>query len=360
MKYQLHKNEEFRESRWTGGVTREIAIWPAAAKYIDRNFIWRLSTATCELDESDFSRLEDYDRVLMVLEGEVVLSHDGQRVARLKELEQDRFDGAYRTRSFGRITDYNLMVRKGNEGYLDLLYPASNAAACGPTFETAKDLAVHALYCHEGYAVVECGGQSVMVQKGQQLVMEFELVNGEKPKYTIMGEGTLIRAQIYFDAMKGQLAAEEIPAEKATFDDFKACMYLANVQFKLAEYLVPSLKNYWFDEALSAKIRMVERCYLTFLVFLAGAMGVLALGASTGKSAMVFILLGVWLLVDCLLISPLIYLCFMPKPVRRHMKDVNNLTPYEQKLYDEEKVSNPMVDKMLKKYKNSGKNFPKE
>ena len=360
MKYQLYKKEEFRESRWTGGVTREIAIWPETAKYIDRNFIWRLSTATCELDESDFSKLEDYDRVLMVLEGEVVLSHEGQRVARLKELEQDRFDGAYKTRSFGKITDYNLMVRKGNEGYLDLLYPVSEAAVCGPTFETQKELAVHALYCHEGYAVVGCGGQSVMVQAGQQLVMKFELINGEKPEYTIMGEGTLIRSQIYFDAMKGQLAAEEIPAEKATFDDFKACIYLANVQFKLAKYLVPSLKNYWFDEALSAKIRFVEKFYFTFAAFLIGALAACGLGAATGNSGLVFGALAGWLVIDCLVVSPLIYFVFMPKPVRKHMKDVNNLTPYEQKLYEEELASNPMVEKMLKKYKNSGRNIPKE
>ncbi|MBR5489525.1 MAG: hypothetical protein IKV72_07435, partial [Firmicutes bacterium] len=205
-----------------------------------------------------------------------------------------------------------------------------------------------------------CGGETIMVQAGQQLVMEFELINGEKPEYTIMGEGTLVRSQIYFDAMKGQLAAEEIPAEKATFDDFKASIYLANVQFKLAKYLVPSLKNYWFDEALSAKIRLVEKLYLTFIVFMIGAMAACGLGAATGNSSLVFVALAGWLAVDCLLVSPLIYFIFMPKPVRKHMKDVNNLTPYEQKLYEEELASNPMVDKMLKKYKNSGRNFPKE
>ena len=363
MKYQLHKKDEYAVSRWMGGETTETAIYPASAKYIDRNFIWRLSTATCELEESDFSRLPDYDRVLMVLEGEVVLSHDGQRVARLAELEQDRFDGGYKTRSFGKITDYNLMVRKGNEGYLDLIYPESNAASCGSAPEldqTHKPLAAHALYCKEGYAVIGCGGQSVMVQPGQQLVMEFDLAKGEVPSYTVMGEGVLIRAQVYYDEMKGQLAAEEIPEEKTSFDDFKACMYLANVQFKLAKYIVPSLKKYWFDEALSARIKKVERFYLTFIAFMIGAMGACALGAKTGNSGIVFVALGIWLVVDCLLVSPLIYLAFMPKPVRKHMKDVNNLTPYEQKLYEAELASNPQVEKMLKKYKNSGKNVTEE
>ncbi|MGN0714216.1 MAG: HutD family protein, partial [Anaerovoracaceae bacterium] len=249
MKYQLIKKDAYKTSRWTGGETREMAIWPAGSQYLERNFIWRLSSATVEQEESDFSSLPDYDRVLMVLDGEVVLSHEGQRVARLKALEQDRFDGAYKTHSFGKITDYNLMVRKGNEGYLDLLYPEETAAACGPTYPTEKPLAAHALFCQEGYFVANFSGQTVMASPGELLVMEFG--EGEQPAYTIMGEGTVIRAQVYFDEMKGQLAAEEIPSEKATFDDFKACVYLANVQFRAAKYILPSLKRTWFDQALS-------------------------------------------------------------------------------------------------------------
>ena len=84
-----------------------------------------------------------------------------------------------------------------------------------------------------------------------------------------------------------------------------------------------------------------------------------ALGASTGNSGLVFGVLAAWLAVDCLLVSPLIYFIFMPKPVRKHIKDVNSLTPYEQKIYEAELASNPQVEKMLKKYKNSGKNYPK-
>ena len=121
MNYTLYRQEDYNTSQWMGGNTTELAIYPKTSKYLDRNFIWRLSSATIDVEESDFSKLPDYDRVLMVLEGEVVLSYEGQRVARLKALEQDRFDGGWKTKSFGKITDYNLMVRKGSEGYLDVI-----------------------------------------------------------------------------------------------------------------------------------------------------------------------------------------------------------------------------------------------
>ena len=356
MKYQLIKKDAYKTSRWTGGETREMAIWPAGSRYLERNFVWRLSSATVEQEESDFSSLPDYDRVLMVLEGEVVLSHEGQRVARLKALEQDRFDGAYKTHSFGRITDYNLMVRKGNEGYLDLLYPAETAVQCGPTQPTEKPLAVHALFCQEGYFVAGMGGKTVMASPGELLVMEFG--EGEQPAYTIMGEGTVIRAQVYFDEMKGQLAAEEIPPEKATFDDFKACVYLANVQFRAAKYILPSLKRTWFDQALSKAIRKVEKLYLTAAAFLLGALAICIPMALTAEVWQVFAALAVWTLLDVFVVSPLIYLPFMPKPVRKHIKDVDKLTPYEQKVREEELKSNPQLEKLLKKYKNSGRNLP--
>ena len=356
MKYQLIKKDAYKTSRWTGGETREMAIWPAGSRYLERNFVWRLSSATVEQEESDFSSLPDYDRVLMVLEGEVVLSHEGQRVARLKALEQDRFDGAYKTHSFGKITDYNLMVRKGNEGYLDLLYPAETAAQCGPTQPTEKPLAVHALFCQEGYFVANFSGKTVMASPGELLVMEFG--EGEQPAYTIMGEGTVIRAQVYFDEMKGQLAAEEIPPEKATFDDFKACVYLANVQFRAAKYILPSLKRTWFDQALSKAIRKVEKLYLTAAAFLLGALAICIPMALTAEVWQVFAALAVWTLLDVFVVSPLIYLPFMPKPVRKHIKDVDKLTPYEQKVREEEMKSNPQLEKLLKKYKNSGRNLP--
>lgn len=356
MRQHLFKEENYSTSNWTGGRTKELAIFPEESKYLDRNFIWRLSSATVETEESDFSKLPDYDRVLMVLEGEVVLSYEGQRVARLKELEQDRFDGAWKTKSFGKITDFNLMVRKGNEGYVDLIYPEQDKKDFTSTFDTELPLATHALYCKEGYGVVACGGETCMVSAGQLLVIEFDA--GEAAAYSVMGEGVIIRSQIFYGDVKEELFAEEIPAEKASFDDFKCCVYLANVQFRWANYIVKKLRSQWFDEALSAAIKRVEKFYLTTIVMLMGVIGVFAVYYSQQLSSVVtFLLIVAWLAADCLLVSPLIYMAFMPKPVRKHIKDINNLTPYEQRVREEELGRNEQLEKMMKKYKNSGRNL---
>ena len=356
MRYTLYKKEDYKTSQWMGGETTELAIFPATSKYIDRNFLWRLSSATIEVDESDFSKLPDYDRVLMVLEGEVVLSYEGERVARLKELEQDRFDGAWKTKSFGKIRDYNLMVRKGCEGYLDVITPKSQSEEYTSTEETQKALATHGLYCKEGYVVVNVEGQSQMVQQGQLLVIEGD--SKEKIKYSLMGEGTVIRAQIFQEGMEDEVGPEFIPPEKASFDDFKQCMFIANTQFRGAKHVFKSLKSVWYDEALSGAIKKVEKFYLTALIFMVGLVAVAITSVNFGLTGGTTIaLIAGWILVDCLVISPLVYMPFMPKPIKKHIKDINKLTPYEQRVRDAELGVNEAAEKVLKKYKNTGKNL---
>lgn len=354
MNYYVCKEQDYSIGKWSGGTTTQLAIYPQKSSYLDRNFVWRLSSATVDTEESDFTRLPDYDRVLMVLEGEAVLSYEGERVVRLKELEQDRFDGAWKTKSFGKITDFNLMVRKGNEGYLDVIYPRQEKQILTSEYETKLPLVTHALYCKEGYMVVEAAGESHMLQAGQLMVMEF--VPGDTVKYSVMGEGTAIRAQIFAADMNDELYPVEIPPEKATFDDFKMCVYLSNIQFRLAKYMIKSLKTTWFDEQLSRAIKKVERLYLTFLVFIIGLVAIASAGAMNewAAGAVIGAILA-WLAVDCLLISPLIYFAFMPKPVRKHIKDIDKLTPYEQKVREAELNRNERVEKILKKYKNSGR-----
>lgn len=69
---RLYGRGEYREKLWDGGKTREIFIYPQESSYEEQNFIFRLSQATIEGEESHFTPLPDYNRTLMVLEGEVI------------------------------------------------------------------------------------------------------------------------------------------------------------------------------------------------------------------------------------------------------------------------------------------------
>lgn len=114
MDIRIIRPEQFKTTAWSGGVTREILIFPPDAEYGRRDFLYRASTAVVESRESIFTDLPGYDRFILPLSGEVTLSVDRVR-HHLLPFEVFAFDGAASTTSLSgpNLRDLNLMVRKG-------------------------------------------------------------------------------------------------------------------------------------------------------------------------------------------------------------------------------------------------------
>ncbi len=106
--------QDFVVSTWSGGTTTQLAISPEGAVYADRDFLWRISSATVALASSDFTPLPDYTRFIASLDAPIVLSHNGGQPITLHALDVHQFDGADETTSKGCCTDFNLMIRKGH------------------------------------------------------------------------------------------------------------------------------------------------------------------------------------------------------------------------------------------------------
>ena len=371
MKCSLRKEENYSISNWTGGKTKELAIFPRASKYLDRNFIWRLSSATVELDESDFSKLPDYDRVIMVLKGSVVLTYDGKKTVKLNELEQDSFDGGWKTKSFGRITDFILMVRKGGDGILDIIRPDGEAKDFSDTLNTERKNTTHALYCKEGYFVVNAGEEQKMVNSGELFVMEF---GEETPSYSIMGEGVIIRAQIGYDyeGEDEEEASESLPGasrdpDRIVFnedvkggfgEDFRWSMFIANTQFKGARHIIKKLKTTIYDDVLYDRIHTLEKYFVSMIVYLLGLLILLSIFVKSGMSDLgLFIMVIVWTIVDSLIVSPLVFYMVLPRPIASHIKDINKMSEEDMAVLLKKQNRNERLEKILKKYRNAGKSM---
>ena len=104
---------DYTVSDWSGGRTVQLSIGPAGERYADRKFLWRISSATVELETSEFTALPDYERLIAPIRGEMILSHNGGEEILLRPFDVHRFDGADLTISKGKCTDFNLMLRKG-------------------------------------------------------------------------------------------------------------------------------------------------------------------------------------------------------------------------------------------------------
>ncbi len=105
----LRKHEQ-TASKWAGGTTTQLAIFPENADYSKRNFLFRISTATVETEESEFTNLPGVSRIIMILDGTLWLNHEGHYSKTLQKFDTDLFDGSWKTSSKGKVTDFNLMT----------------------------------------------------------------------------------------------------------------------------------------------------------------------------------------------------------------------------------------------------------
>lgn len=103
---------------WAGGTSTEMFIHPSNGSFTERNFLFRISTATVEVETSTFTFFEGITRHLMILKGQFELVHEGRYTKHLQPYDQDVFSGEWKTYSKGKVTDFNLMLKDGADGSL--------------------------------------------------------------------------------------------------------------------------------------------------------------------------------------------------------------------------------------------------
>ena len=172
MEWKLLTQADQVTTTWSGGTTTQLAIAPEGAVYADRDFLWRLSSAGVELEHSDFTPLPDYNRLISVLHGELEMKiGDGERFG-LEPFTLRSFDGGVPVESWGKCTDYNLMVRKDKCQGIAQSVALSDGATCRWTAPLAAPQegtqCTLALYCVQGGVSLPQAG--VEAKEGQLLL----------------------------------------------------------------------------------------------------------------------------------------------------------------------------------------------
>lgn len=108
---KIISSKEQKTIHWSGGTSTELYIFPEESEFSERNFDLRISTATIEVEKSEFTSLSGYLRKIMVLEGTLDLHHENHHSSSLKPFEQDSFSGEWKTSSIGKATDFNVIFR---------------------------------------------------------------------------------------------------------------------------------------------------------------------------------------------------------------------------------------------------------
>jgi environmental stress-induced protein Ves len=245
MEYEVVTKKMQHADKWAGGKTTQLGIFPKHADVKKKDFIWRLSSATCKRDKSKFTDYEGYDRVLLPLEGSARIENtnaDGEkRETEIQELEMLEFDGGDKTTAYGLTRDYNLIIRKDAAHYVDVIDQilagaGENQDKSVDVGNDAKFLSIdsilkgnrvtvrlrhkkgfdrvcQAFYCADGFSSIHIEDTQlelvtreedapidikiVRLTEGEQLLVKYRA--DEKIKITIKGAGRLIHCQMFYN-----------------------------------------------------------------------------------------------------------------------------------------------------------------
>lgn len=172
MKTSIRSTQHFLTSQWSGGSTTQLYIFPANASYAERNFELRMSTAKVEVGESTFTALPGVHRKLMILEGEISITHEGQYSKQLKLFDVDAFSGDWKTTAIGTCTDFNVMTTGQQQSELYHLamgaissYKLKPKTTCKHLFLYATSGNIHLQLMHVNY-ILEAGNLLVIENLG--------------------------------------------------------------------------------------------------------------------------------------------------------------------------------------------------
>ena len=169
MDYTIITSDNFKPAGWSGGTTTQLFIFPQTASYQERNFQFRLSSATVEVEKSDFTSLPGFSRKLMILAGEITISHEGHYSKQLNKFDVDAFEGDWKTSSVGRCTDFNLMTTGNTTGAISaLVIEAGKQISCS----IKESCGWFFIYLFSGKMSIEIDNKTTIISKGDLLIIE--------------------------------------------------------------------------------------------------------------------------------------------------------------------------------------------
>ncbi len=126
MQIKLINPASYKTTTWSGGTTTELYILPEGADYASRQFNLRVSSATVDTPESNFTALPGFERILTPLQEPLRIFHpDRPEEVLVQPYDLHHFTGGELTSSQGQGRDFNVIYRPDWQVEATALEPAS-------------------------------------------------------------------------------------------------------------------------------------------------------------------------------------------------------------------------------------------
>ena len=96
-------------SIWSGGLTYEYTIYPKTASYADRDFVFRISSATIDEVPSEFTKFKGYYRYLVMLDNSLHIETNKEKKV-YEKYEIMEFNSDDEVTSYTKGIDFNWMI----------------------------------------------------------------------------------------------------------------------------------------------------------------------------------------------------------------------------------------------------------
>lgn len=169
MKIDILKAGDFKTTKWSGGSTSELFIYPPTANYAVGNFNFRISSATVEIGKSDFTKLPGVFRQLMVLSGSINVSHKNHHEVQLNKNDIDSFNGNWETTAVGTCVDFNLMIKGNTKGKISSIAVSADKTL---NFQLESTCEFLIFYAYEGKLQVDFSSEKRNVNQGELQVVK--------------------------------------------------------------------------------------------------------------------------------------------------------------------------------------------
>ncbi len=163
--------DQYKTTKWSGGNTTELFIYPADSSYQAQDFSIRISTASIESSPSVFTQLPRTQRKLMVLQGALFITHPGRYHTLLLPYDTDAFEGNWNTESKGTGEDYNVMTRgnlSSNLGAVELAAGHQHSVCI-----QAHSLLTH-FFVYKGHVLFSTGDAQIEIGEGTSFAVADE------------------------------------------------------------------------------------------------------------------------------------------------------------------------------------------
>lgn len=193
---RLIAEDEYITTAWSGGKTTQLFIYPEEADYSRRNFKFRLSSATVESEKSEFTKLEGVYRFITPLDGQLKLTHNHIQYIDLQPFEVYEFDGNKDTVSFGKVRDFNLMLKSGAEGKLDSICINKEQLLEEEIHGDFKEFFYFIYACSKDVSV-DVDGKNYNINQFQTLLIKVESECVLNIKISSTGNANILAAKIF-------------------------------------------------------------------------------------------------------------------------------------------------------------------